>query len=125
MDYKSADAIIRSILEEEADKPTGPSGPVLVRLTELAEAGDLRGFSETFIAFARAKRPNARYVEARVPAKIVEAYLLRQPGVMPAAVRAWQGREPEWAARLEEAVWAPIEFETLILAIANELKSAR
>ena len=123
MDAKSAHAIVRSILETEADGPTGPSGPVLARLTELAAAGDLRGFSEVFIAFARTKRPNAAFVEAKLPAKIVEAYLIRQPGVTSAAVCAWQRKDSNWAAQIKEAVWSPIQFEALVLSIADQLKA--
>ena len=123
MDEESAEAIIKSILETEADAPTGPSGPVLARLTAIAAAGDLKGFSEVFIAFARAKRSSAAFVEGRVPAKIVEAYLIRQPGITSAAVSAWQRKDPEWAAHLREAVWSPVHFETAVLAIEEALKA--
>lgn len=119
MDEKSAEAIIRSILEIEPDAPKGPSAAVLNRLTALGEEGDLNGFAELFVAYAKAKRTNARFVEEKIPAKIVETFLIRRAGSAPSAVVEWQRREPDWAARLKEAVWNPTLFEAQARMIAR------
>ena len=123
MDEKSLEAAIRSILEMEPDARKGPSNAVLVRLTELAEEGDLAGFAELFVAYAKAKPTNGPFVENKVPARIVEAYLIRHAGIASSAIVEWQRREPDWALRLKEAVWTPVLFEAQVLAITEHLRA--
>jgi hypothetical protein len=114
MDANRERAIADAISQQGSPAYSTPSGPVLTLLSELAERGDLRSFSNAFVAFARAKPVNASYVEASVPAKILNQYFCRRHGVTVSQFERWRARHPNWAEDLKDTVREPARFEMTV-----------
>lgn len=99
-----------------------PSGAVLDLMTELAGEDDLQGFSRAVVILARAKPANAKFVLARVPAKI-SSFLVQHRGVTPPQLMSWAGANPEWPEDVKRAARDPQEFERVVEAIAESIKA--
>jgi hypothetical protein len=112
--------------EGHPDKNIGsltPSGPVLTLLTQLAEEGDLRGFSHAFVTFARAKPMNAHFVAEATPAKILNAYLLKYLKLDVSGFLRWQTVNPDWAETIKAAIRTPEMLVSVVDAMVEGIRT--
>jgi hypothetical protein len=114
--------IAQAIAQQGSPAFITPSGPVLTLLTQLAEEGDLRGFSHAFVTFARAKPMNAHFVAEATPAKILNRYLLKHLKLDVSRVLRWQDANPEWAETIKDALRKP---DQLVLAVETMVEAIR
>ncbi len=123
MDAEGMRAIVQAILEQGSPAYNTPSGPVLTLLSDIAARGDLRSFSNAFVAFARARPANAAYVEANVPARILNRYLSGFRGVTASQFGRWAANNPDWAQDLRDSVRDPGRFERTVEGMLEEIRA--
>lgn len=123
MDTERMRAIVEAIRQQGSPAYSTPSGPVLTLLSEFAEGGDLRSFSNAFVAFARARPANAAYVEASVPGKILNRYLCRFHGVTVSQFERWRSKNPHWAHDLKDSVRDPARFEKIVESMLAQIRA--
>jgi hypothetical protein len=113
-----------AIISQDSSAHTTPSGPILTLLTNLAEEGDLKGFSEAFTLFRIANPRNAEFVMSAVPAKILNGYLLGHLGLRSAVFERWEQSNPAWAEDIKRALPQAVLFERTVRNIAEGIRSA-
>lgn len=123
MDTSTAAAILEAIQSHGSKAYITPSGPVLTLLSELAARGDLRSFSNAFVIFARAKPGNAGYVEASIPAKILNQYVHRHRGINVTEFNRWRSTNEDWAQRLKDTVRDAELFEQTVEQMILEMRA--
>ncbi len=123
MDAATAASILDAIQSHGSKAYITPSGPVLTLLSDLAGRGDLRSFSNAFVIFARAKPASAGYVEAEVPAKILNCYLHGHRGVTLAEFTQWRSKNADWAQRLKDGLRNAERFERTVKQMVAEMRS--
>lgn len=96
---------------------------MLTLLSELAATGDLWSFSLAFVAFAKAKPPSAKFVEASVPAFIRESFWIKNRGVMVDQLLKFQEGNPDWEAHLKRAVRDPDRFKQVVNHYLAEIRA--
>lgn len=99
--------IAQAIAQQGSPAFITPSGPVLTLLTQLAEEGDLCGFSHAFVTFARAKPMNAHFVAEATPAKILNGYLLKHLKLDVSGFLRWETANPKWGETIKAALRNP------------------
>lgn len=123
MDDKSIRSAIGGLLKTGSSVEKSPSEDILKSLDDHLAEGDLRGFAATFRALAETRRPNVGYVESRVPAKILNQYLLHQPGITSQQTRALASHHPMWAQELKDALRSSPRFEKHVAALADQVRA--
>lgn len=101
-----------------------PSGAVLDLMSELAGEDDLQGFSRAVVILARAKPANAKFVLARVPAKISN-FVVQHRQITPSDLMKWADANPQWPEDVKRSVRDPEEFERVVEAMAESIKAFR
>jgi hypothetical protein len=122
MDAHEEKAIADAIAQHGSAAYNTPSGAVLTLLSELAERGDLRSFANACVALAKSKPANSAYVEASVPARILNNYFCRRHGVTVHQFERFRARNPEWAEELKDTVRNPAMFEKIVEAMLAKLQ---
>jgi hypothetical protein len=91
--------------------------------TQLAEEGDVAGFSHAFVTFARAKAMNAAFVAEAAPAKVLNGYLFKRLKLDMDAFLRWEKSNPDWAASIKAALRDPAQFEHVVGEMAAAISS--
>lgn len=113
--------IAQAIAEHGSAAYNTPSGAVLDLMTELAGEDDLQGFSRAVVILARAKPANAKFVLARVPAKISN-FVIQHRGIAASDLMKWADANPQWPEDLKRSVRDPEQFERIVEAMAESIK---
>jgi hypothetical protein len=101
---------------------SAPSQPILTLLTEFAGQGKLREMAEAFVLFRAAHRPNAQPVAESVPAKVLNAYFMKDGAVKSEAFTKWSADQRKgWSDEIKRALTSPSTFETLVRTMRDEL----
>lgn len=116
--------IAQAIAAHGAAAYDSPSGAVLDLMSDLAGEDDLQGFSRAVVILARAKPANAKFVLARVPAKI-SSFLVQHRGITPSNLMVWAGTNPQWSDDVKRAAREPLEFERVVETMAENIKAFR
>jgi hypothetical protein len=111
-----------AIAQQGAAAYVTPSGAVQTLLSELARDGYIADFAKAFVLFARAHPGNASFVEASVPAKIMNHYWMRNQQIDTDAFMAWKEKHPDWADILKACVRNPAQFEQTVDEMVVALK---
>lgn len=114
--------IAQAIAEHGSAAYNTPSGAVLDLMTELAGEDDLQGFSRAVVILARAKPANAKFVLARVPAKISN-FVIQHRGIAALDLMQWADANPQWPEDLKRSVRDPERFEGVVEAMAESIKA--
>lgn len=114
--------IAQAIAEHGSAAYNTPSGAVLDLMTELAGEDDLQGFSRAVVILARAKPANAKFVLARVPAKISN-FVIQHRGIAASEFLRWAGTNPQWPDDLKGSVRDPEQFERVVEAMVERIKA--
>jgi hypothetical protein len=123
MNPATEERIIAAIADQGSAAYTTLSGPVLTLLTQLAEEGDVAGFSHAFVTFARAKPMNAAFVAEAAPAKVLNGYLFKRLKLDMDAFLRWEKSNPDWAASIKAALRDPAQFEHVVGEMAAAISS--
>lgn len=121
---ETAARVATAIAEHGSKAYNTPSGAVLDLLSAMAREDNLTGFSQTVVIVARAKPANAKFIIAKVPAKIAD-FLVRHRGISAEAHFAWSQANPQWAEELKDAVRDPARFELAVEQMAESIKAFR
>jgi hypothetical protein len=124
----STEPLIRAldaIISQGSFTHVTPSGPFLTLLSDLAEEGDLIGFSSAFTLFRVEKPQNAEFVRAAVPAKILNGYLLGHLGLSGAVFLRWEKSNRTWAEDIIRSLANAQLFEQTIRNIADGIRSTQ
>ncbi|MBB3589455.1 hypothetical protein E2E30_19450 (plasmid) [Sphingomonas sp. AAP5] len=114
--------IAQAIAEHGSAAYNTPSGAVLDLMTELAGEDDLQGFSRAVVILARAKPANAKFVLARVPAKISN-FVIQYRGIAAFDLMKWTDANPQWPDDLKGSVRNPEQFERVVEAMVESIKA--
>lgn len=106
--------VVDAIAEQGSPAYTTPSGAILTLLTQLADEGDLAGFSRAFVNFAHAQPANAAYVADAAAGKIFNAYLMKRLNLDADSFQRWQKSNPNWATSIKAALSDPVRFEHVV-----------
>ena len=116
--------IADAIAQQGSSDFVTPSGAIMTLMTTLAERGDIEGFSEAFIAFARAKPGNALFVESGAAAKILNGYIFHHLNLSPDAFLRWERGNPAWGGTIKAALREPARFVEVVNHMANSIRQA-
>jgi hypothetical protein len=106
--------ILLAVADQGSSAYTTESGAVLTLLTDLAQEGDLTGFSHAFTIFARAKPANAAFVANATPAKVLNGYFLNHQHIDASAFLQWEKANGTWSDAIRDALRDPERFKRVV-----------
>lgn len=101
---------------------TRRSAAMLILLSDLARAGDLRGMAKAYRTYAELRPEDADLVAAAVPEMIRNQYLYLKQGCAVKAINAWLVPTPDWAERMSATIGDADRFEALARSMSAEVK---
>ncbi|MFN4311813.1 MAG: hypothetical protein ACK4FK_14615 [Ferrovibrio sp.] len=124
MDEMDMKRILQAISLQGSVKYGEQSGPFLDLLSELAKEQKFQAIAEAYRLFSSAYPANAKFVVSKIPAKIVNSYLLdgaTTPIVH--AYTAWSqsASNKDWGERLVDALHNPFLFDAFVRLTREKL----
>lgn len=119
----NAEKLAYEIIHGSRDHIT-PSGPVLTRMSELAEAGEIERMAQLVNVVAVIRPENREFIRASVPAKITSRYLARHRKLNIRQFSAYEKRHPDWAETLRNSIDDPARFADAVQAMAKAMSEA-
>jgi hypothetical protein len=113
--------VLEAIRDQGSVSYNTPSGAILTLLTKLTSEGNLVGVSEVYNLFSEARSANAVFVQERVPAKILNGYLLGLRQLDATAVEEWEAQNRDWSSRIKAKLSNPAEFERAVVDIEQAI----
>jgi hypothetical protein len=113
-----------AINQQDSPDYITPSGAMLTLMTKLAQEGDLAGFSQAFVAFARAEPRKASLLQSSAPAKILNGYFFKHRGLNPATFERWERANWAWGDRIIAALREPGRFAQVVREMADDYQKS-
>lgn len=101
---------------------TSPSGPVLEICRELSCDGRFEEIAQVLMAWCGHAPHSEQFIRARLPAVVLNAYLVKQDILTFEQFLQWESAVPGWADTIKECALSEVRLPAAVAAVVEAMR---